>query len=61
MWKNKNITELYYPGSVFKVITAAMGVDSGNATYNTTFNCSGAYAVAKETYHCAGRHSHTLR
>ena len=58
MWKNKNITELYYPGSVFKVITAAMGVDSGNATYNTTFNCSGAYAVAKETYHCAGRHSH---
>ena len=58
MWKNKTITELYYPGSVFKVITAAMGVDSGNATYNTTFNCSGAYAVAKETYHCAGRHSH---
>ena len=58
MWKNKTITELYYPGSVFKVITAAMGVDSGNATYNTTFNCNGAYAVAKETYHCAGRHSH---
>ena len=32
-WKNKTITELYYPGSVFKVITAAMGVDSGKATY----------------------------
>ena len=58
MWKNKTITELYYPGSVFKVITAAMGVDSGNATYNTAFTCNGAYAVAKETYHCAGRHSH---
>ena len=57
-WKNKNITELYYPGSVFKVITAAMGVDSGNANYNTTLNCSGAYAVAKETYRCAGRKSH---
>ena len=27
-WKNKTITELYYPGSVFKVITSAMGVDS---------------------------------
>ena len=26
-WKNKTITELYYPGSVFKVITSAMGVD----------------------------------
>ena len=57
-WKNKTITELYYPGSVFKVITAAMGVDSGKATYYTTLNCSGAYSVAKQTYHCAGRKSH---
>ena len=57
-WKNKTITELYYPGSVFKVITAAMGVDSGKANYNTTLNCSGAYGVAKETYHCAGKKAH---
>ena len=57
-WKNKAITELYYPGSVFKVITAAMGVDSGKANINTTFYCSGAYNVAKETYHCAGKKSH---
>ena len=60
-WKNKAITELYYPGSVFKVITAAMGVDSGKATYYTTLNCSGAYGVAKETYHCAGRKSHGVQ
>ena len=60
-WKNKTITELYYPGSVFKVITAAMGVDSGNATINTTFNCSGAYGVAKETYHCAGKKAHGVQ
>ena len=60
-WKNKTITELYYPGSVFKVITAAMGVDSGKATYYTTLNCSGAYGVAKETYHCAGKKSHGVQ
>ena len=60
-WKNKTITELYYPGSVFKVITAAMGVDSGKATYYTIFNCSGAYGVAKETYHCAGKKSHGVQ
>jgi len=59
-WKNKTITELYYPGSVFKVITSAMGIDSGVATMNTTFTCSGAYGVAKETYHCAGRKAHGL-
>lgn len=57
-WKNKNITELYYPGSVFKVITSAMGVDSGLANINTTFTCAGAYGVAKETYHCAGHKAH---
>ena len=57
-WKNKAITELYYPGSVFKVITLAMGLDSGLATINTTFTCSGAYGVAKETYHCAGHKAH---
>ncbi|UQK40690.1 peptidoglycan D,D-transpeptidase FtsI family protein [Faecalibacterium sp. I4-1-79] len=60
LWKNKAITELYYPGSVFKVITSAMGIDSGVATMNTTFTCSGAYGVAKETYHCAGRKTHGL-
>ena len=60
-WKNKTITELYYPGSVFKVITAAMGVDSGAAGYNTTLNCSGAYTVAKQTYHCAGKKAHGVQ
>ena len=60
-WKNKAITELYYPGSVFKVITAAMGVDSGAASYNTTLNCSGAYTVAKQTYHCAGKKAHGVQ
>lgn len=57
-WKNKTITELYYPGSVFKVITVAMGLDAGQAALGTTLNCSGAYTVAKQTYHCAGRKSH---
>ena len=38
-----------------------MGVDSGKATYYTTFNCSGAYGVAKETYHCAGKKAHGVQ
>ncbi len=57
-WKNKTITELCYPGSVFKVITAAMGLDSGNASYYTSLNCGGAYMVQDRTYHCAGRKAH---
>lgn len=60
-WKNKTITELYYPGSVFKVITAAMGVDSGNASYYTSLACNGAYMVQDRTYHCAGRKAHGVQ
>ncbi len=58
LWKNKTITELHYPGSVFKVITSAMAIDAGIANINTQLECTGAYAVAKETYHCAGRKAH---
>ncbi|MCI2046241.1 MAG: PASTA domain-containing protein [Faecalibacterium sp.] len=57
-WKNKAITELYYPGSVFKVITAAAGLDSGKATLDTSFSCGGNYNVADRTYHCANRKAH---
>lgn len=57
-WKNKAITELYYPGSVFKVITGAMGLDTGLATEQTTFNCSGNFNVQDRTYHCANRKAH---
>ena len=58
LWKNKAITELYYPGSVFKVITSAMGLDSGVATMNTTFTCAGAYGVAGDVYKRQGHKAH---
>ena len=54
-WKNKTITDLYTPGSVFKLITTSALLDSGTATVNTTFNCTGSYTVVPGTdpYHCA--------
>ena len=36
-WKNKTITDLYTPGSVFKLITTSALLDSGTATVNSTF------------------------
>ena len=56
--KNKIITELYYPGSVFKTIVAAAGLDSGVITGDTVFTCTGAYTVSDRTYHCANRKVH---
>ncbi len=57
-WKNKSITELYYPGSVFKLFTAAAALDAGIANVNTCYECTGSYTVAGTTYHCAGLVSH---
>ncbi len=46
MWKNKAVTELYEPGSTFKILTTAMGLDEGQITdLNEMFNCSGEYFV----------------
>ena len=38
-WKNKAITELYYPGSVFKVITGSSALEEKLIDLNTTFYC----------------------
>ena len=66
-WKNKNITELYMPGSVFKLITASAGLDSGIMNMNQTFYCNGELTVNQgselweHTYHCANGEVHTLQ
>lgn len=52
-WKNKAITELYYPGSVFKLVTAAAALDSGVMTPNSSFYCGGHLQVSNISYSCA--------
>lgn len=63
-WKNKNITELYMPGSVFKLITASAGLESGVMSAEQTFYCNGSLTVNEgselweHTYHCANGEVH---
>ena len=63
-WKNKNITELYIPGSVFKLITASAGLDSGVMSAEQTFYCGGSLTVNEgselweHTYRCANGEVH---
>ncbi len=57
-WKNKAITELYYPGSVFKVITGSAALEERVISLNTAFDCGSSITVADREIHCWASYSH---
>ena len=44
-WRNKAVSDTYYPGSVFKMCTYAMGLEEGVVTEQTTYTCTGGITV----------------
>lgn len=57
-WKNKAITELYYPGSVFKVITGSAALEEKAIDLvSSTFTCT-EMNVYGTPFHCWTTHSH---
>ncbi len=57
-WRNRTITDTYEPGSVFKCVTAAAGIEEGVVSTEEEFNCTGSYQVEDRTYHCSNRSGH---
>lgn len=51
-WKNKAVTELYYPGSVFKTVTCAAALDQEVVNMDSTFTCNAVYDVAGTPIRC---------
>ena len=51
-WRNKAVSDTYYPGSVFKMAVGSMGLEEGVVSENTPFYCSGSVNVAGTTIHC---------
>ena len=47
IWRNGCINDTYEPGSTFKIITAAAGLEEGVVTMDTTFYCPG-YAIVED-------------
>ena len=56
MWTIRGISDVYEPGSTFKLITAASALDSAHADDKTKYNCVGAINVAGTTLHCLAAH-----
>lgn len=50
-WKNKAITELYEPGSVFKVVTGSAALEEKVIDLNTSFTCN-TMTIGPERFHC---------
>lgn len=60
-WRNKVVSDAYEPGSVFKVITTAIGIEEGKANLNTTCNCPGYIVVAGQRYSCHKKTGHGVQ
>ena len=52
MWRNGCINDTYEPGSTFKIITAAAGLESGEVTVNDQFSCPGYIMVEDRRIRC---------
>lgn len=52
MWRNGCINDTYEPGSTFKIITAAAGLESGAVTLNDNFSCPGFIIVDDRKIRC---------
>ena len=44
-WRNKCISDTYYPGSVFKMITGSAAMEEKLVNENTVFNCPGSMTI----------------
>lgn len=52
MWRNFSINDTYEPGSTFKVMTSAMGLEEGIVTPETMFTCSGGTTIGGRYIKC---------
>jgi stage V sporulation protein D (sporulation-specific penicillin-binding protein) len=52
MWRNFCINDTYEPGSVFKMITATAGLETGAVSLSDSYTCGGSTVVSDRTIRC---------
>ncbi len=58
MWRNGCINDTYEPGSTFKIITAAAGLEEGVVTPGDSFHCPGYIMVEDRRIRCHKTRGH---
>jgi len=52
MWRNYAVSDIYEPGSTFKIITTAAGLEEGVVRPDSTFYCKGSIMVGGRNLKC---------
>ncbi len=55
-WRNKAVSDTYYPGSVFKMITLSMALEEKSVSKDDSFFCGGSYQIYNDEINCTGNH-----
>ena len=58
MWANKAITEIYIPGSTFKIVTGAVSLEEKISQINESFTCHGSLNVLGTKIRCHKTEGH---
>ena len=51
-WKNKAVSEIYFPGSVFKTFTGSAALEENAITLKDTFSCNTSIEVSGTKFNC---------
>ncbi|RKJ42210.1 PASTA domain-containing protein [Acutalibacter sp. 1XD8-33] len=59
-WRNKGVSDTYYPGSVYKMCVGSMGLEEGVIKEDSQFTCSGQVKLegVDDPIHCWKREGH---
>ena len=60
MWKNDTITSSFEPGSTFKPVTIAAGLEEGILSELDTFNCDGHQNISGTDISCSKKSGHGI-
>jgi len=51
-WRNKAVSDIFEPGSIFKIITSTAALETGSVTDADRFSCTGSVKIGSNIIHC---------